>query len=1393
MKVPFARHLLLLMTALSSFSSAASAAESASKTGGDFLKYDRGDVVLQFDQKDTGKGSIPASGWAEFDVETASAGWYGLYFRDLPNLAREVFLDGQRVDLSFGESPKSAADLLGIPLQKMTADGWTKVANLPLKSGKHTIRFLRVGRMGFPSGLPRAWELRPADAAADRIQARVVGHRELRKGEDLKLSITGGAGPASSFTLYRLNELTSDSEEVAIVNFPESKDFVTKEVKIPAQTEGVFQIHAKTADHLLTSPEFLEGSYFVVDTKSRPQNPNGDASMKLLYDVDCVTNTINGSPVEAGKNYWEANGATRISETAAGKYRESGDGRGPEVNSHAKHFAENFSGFAYLLDVPQTGNPYVIEIDHPDDDWRSVCVAISDVFDKENKKGYLPPTYAFETGGNLPLSNTSQTEKIMFWPNGKQLHLALASARIGKRAAASRIRIYEVEGDLPSQAAGDKGRFVGLYMEEIKRWHTHFNTPKQLPLAVRDFIGLQRTIQWAAYVGMNAFWPTVAAYQESTYDSRELVGFLLQYYNVPRLSALLCEKYGLGYVGEILMAKQRYFNEKVMLEGVDNPKDLYTASWWGYRACDSDSSGGIMPSWNVLHPRVQEKMIAIYGELADAVGDTSSFVGLSGRLESWQWDGLYSFSSLNWGYEDWTINEFEKDTGIKVPGAKDDPKRYEERFRFLTSPENKARWVQWRKDRVTDYLKRLSARIRKANKNATLFLVGDARTDESHKPSIPPLMQDRLAEMGVDVAAFTETSGVTVMPTAGYGRGKSLTYLADQDAYDEFLNTSHIHAGGGSLRGFAQFGLYQEWGDEFPLDKLGLPLERWWYCSSSDAAGRNSLERLSSVLAEQDTMAIRDGGYPQLPGRRDFYSEWIGDFSRLPRKPFEAVPFARDPVAVWQRAEKDGFLFYAVNREQYDVSLELTVKGASEITRLVTGKSAPVKEGRIVLTLKPYELQAYKAPAGTKIVSASTAVPEDRIEFLKKRLTYAQGLLDEMATGIFKDSFSQSQKDDYRKTLDESWKAFQAKSYWLTRTLLSSAPMMAVYEKFGAYPEGQVKARFTNALENVDADRFEPNEPFLNAETLMKTIAASSGAKLVPSEQFDPEWKFIKVVQSGAQGLPLELEVPVPGYYQLSVGFVGSEPGLITGALAGQSLPIPLPVRKSGMPERITFPKVQLPAGKTSLELTAPMPFGIYAVKLVPVLQQLPTTLWSTVGPFRSSWRTGLRGDDEAAALKIGADKIYPPQQDLSLNATYKNESGRDLKWSQTKDIVGSHEETGVNFSQRIGVTGMDISFAVTFIHSPQDQDALFYIGTDWWANAYLNGEFLKPAGDLADQEKSGYWFHRWKPRPVKIRLKKGENTLLVKNQGGSMHCWFTAYISDPGNLSFSPLPNAAP
>ena len=88
-------------------------------------------------------------------------------------------------------------------------------------------------------------------------------------------------------------------------------------------------------------------------------------------------------------------------------------------------------------------------------------------------------------------------------------------------------------------------------------------------------------------------------------------------------------------------------------------------------------------AYNALHPKVQAKYLEIVGELADNLADCKSFEGISMRVPlPWQYAGWNALLTGNKGYGDWTVGEFEKETGIKVPGAPGDPKRFARRYTF---------------------------------------------------------------------------------------------------------------------------------------------------------------------------------------------------------------------------------------------------------------------------------------------------------------------------------------------------------------------------------------------------------------------------------------------------------------------------------------------------------------------------------------------------------------------------------------------------------------------------------------------------------------------------------------------------------------------------------------
>ena len=88
--------------------------------------------------------------------------------------------------------------------------------------------------------------------------------------------------------------------------------------------------------------------------------------------------------------------------------------------------------------------------------------------------------------------------------------------------------------------------------------------------------------------------------------------------------------------------------------------DTHGQSWRLSRG----SIRGAAPYYNPLDPRVQEAMLDVVRELVDRYHTHPSFYGVSVELSS---NGFMQLPGLNWGYDDKTIQRFEKATGIRVP------------------------------------------------------------------------------------------------------------------------------------------------------------------------------------------------------------------------------------------------------------------------------------------------------------------------------------------------------------------------------------------------------------------------------------------------------------------------------------------------------------------------------------------------------------------------------------------------------------------------------------------------------------------------------------------------------------------------------------------------------
>ncbi|HEY3415769.1 MAG TPA: hypothetical protein VGM23_02690, partial [Armatimonadota bacterium] len=805
------------------------------------------------------------------------AGWpRDLFLDDKPIIRQGIAGEGDRIERDF-----------------------YKEINFFLTGGQHR---LRIRRLGFPGVLPSKWELRASrENPAACITARFQGYNIVRVGEKIHLAVTGGTTTPTSYDLVSINTITPGETALATVAFPATGKAMTKILDIPCQAEGVFEVRARVAGKLLRPNDLHIGCYTVIDTKHTAALPK---TMKktLIHDIDCVKQTDMGKPIANGDGFWETTEPTRVVTTSAGTYREGGDNTDPKLPypPGAPSWRKYNSGFAYAVNVPTPQQLYLLEVDYPDDDRRT-----TNIFVVEPEKAMPCQLYGgYECGDWFTLSNKMQTDQVLFWARGTKVSAAVLSKNPGMRAAAARIRVYQVDALPDGPPSRPDGRLLTHWMEEPTRWLQHGVPPANIDSMAQNFIAIDRYVRLCRYNGFNAVSPTEAIYQGTTYLTDELEGWFEQPYDSVRIVALMCEKYGMRYIPEIHLSDQAWFRSEVVEKLAPNSDDLYLYSRLGTNA----KSGGswFSATWNPLHPAIEAKYLRIIGELTDKIGDSPAFAGVSCRLMSWVWQGWNGLPSLNWGYGDWDIAQFTKDTGIVVPGKAGDPERFQQRFAFLTSETMLPKWMAWRNGRMLAYYRAIRDRIRKSRPDAVFYLpyYGDAKQGmDLTFGSFFGTEEGALREVGIDLDAMAKEPGICVLPSGMYGRRDLGNVIADAGVSDSIADPERKRLGFAYERAFGFGNAYFEDQAQVHVGALGiseLP-DAKGNNGAAEGAGRHVLEKLAYALADGDSGMLRQGGMGYTFGRPAEYGEFLAEYEQLPKLPFTALDAARDPVAVWYR------------------------------------------------------------------------------------------------------------------------------------------------------------------------------------------------------------------------------------------------------------------------------------------------------------------------------------------------------------------------------------------------------------------------------------------------------------------------------------------------------------
>lgn len=743
----------------------------------------------------------------------------------------------------------------------------------------------------------------------------------------------------------------------------------------------------------------------------RGDDPPGQAGLKLklVEEIDPVSVTSPDRYVD--------DGTARIVHSPIGTYREAGE--------------EKFSSFAYRFRIEHPQVPHLIVVEYPDDRARIFDIVLDGPYRWNRCLGacWDVQTGVF-TGDEYPLTNTLQEHRIIFWPRELDNALVFLSWAEGEPAAVSKISIYEIEGGLPElevNPPGEPQRLLGLFWEDPALPLEFGNLDTSFSQLYQTFT---RLMEYLKYTGQNLIVYPVFFYSSPLYPSQvepEYVGHSRRLYHPGDWVELLlkvAEQYG---VKVLLSWDLRELPSLHAAANTDEESVRAGEDTINLISCDGRISKNLQarsdphpdyipgPIFDPIHPKVQERILALVDEILERYGDLPAFGGLQFLLRH---DTFLWFGSLNLGYGDYDVNLFEEETGINVPGDPPDSDRFQKRCAFLTQgdPTIRERWINWRCQKIDDLWMKIHRRVQDKRDDLSLvlyFWLPYTHYNPSYKPALElgpeekwsllareedePLDQfvrEMYREGGLDLDFYKGIEGLYIEK---FSRPSNYRWMK---AYSHWwIETYHEYSpqmilsreidfdpdylslfANGERTAVAIFNRYFETavGREQPL-----PGYWWepvaWRASAITPAHKYFMEYYAHALATYDATQIGNGGLTiGTMGHEEQIRKFAEAYRALPAKHFSIYEReVTEPIQIrelWE-PEKDRYWFYLINREYYSVQVDLTFDSLSTLTDLATREEIRMEDGRLSLEIGPYELVSFLAtPAAAKIISVQVTL-----------------------------------------------------------------------------------------------------------------------------------------------------------------------------------------------------------------------------------------------------------------------------------------------------------------------------------------------------------------------------------------------------------------------------------
>ena len=674
----------------------------------------------------------------------------------------------------------------------------------------------------------------------------------------------------------------------------------------------------------------------LVEPVNRNQNKE-----HFLTEIDA---TLQSSMIESAPS--------RIVSSALGSYREAG----PKRNDR----------FLLPFETPDVGRPHLAVIRYPDDKARTMEVIVQQLTPPGDMGDYQAQTGVF-TGAGSALSNRMLEHRVLFWPTAPRMGLIFMTVEAQRPAAVASVRVFRLDSglekfDVAPYRDRTPGRHVGIYYEDPSL-ASNFSARPILTGFGKAADSLLGYMDW---IGLDTLTYPIAFYRGPLYGSDREPGDAdistrPHVYDYPRYLMKRLHARGMKFNAGMSihdlpsLAPHVILDERRVLGGEETAINVRADNRLHYTGSHS-----VDTNYNPLDPNVQAGVKRVVAEIAGRYGDEPAFTGITLVLARHK---LFSFGSIESGYNDINLRRFQQETGVRIPVDPRDAKRFSRSYEWLMK-NARGEWVAWRCRKIHEYYRELADILtaRRADLKLTVGMFAHPYLYHARLAQYAgskDILAETLGEAGIDPNLFANDRNVVIGWTMAPADHRFFGARKDGHATPEEHRTAYIapeitahlrKAVGGAAAILHDRYFENDIGRTQPMKGLGVA-EVGWRASTLNAAWPHSMEMVAAAVNNFDALEVTKGGYLiGTYGMEDELRRFAAAFRALPAVPFEDVPGMEDPVRVRQKIVDGKSFFYVLNRGSDASRSQLAVDagGASPRTggRHVSRGSRPSAEAQ---------------------------------------------------------------------------------------------------------------------------------------------------------------------------------------------------------------------------------------------------------------------------------------------------------------------------------------------------------------------------------------------------------------------------------------------------------------